>query len=80
MTAVFDWVTHSLRDRGLTYDLITPNRTPLGYTGRVGAADLTGAVLYFRALTQHQRGYLVDAAGRQQSFLNDELLAQARAD
>jgi len=80
VTAVFDWVTHSLRDPGLTYELITPSRAPLAASGTVSSADLAGAVLNFRALAHHQHGYLVDAAGRQQPFLSDAQLALARAD
>ena len=81
ITAVFDWVTGSLRYPGLTYELITPNRSPLGSKGSVREADLAGAVLHFRGLSHTQRGgYLVDERGRQLPFLSDGLLAQAQAD
>lgn len=80
VTAIFDWVTTSLRDPGLTYELITPGRRALPSSAAVGQADLAGAVLNFRCLSQTQRGYLADAAGRQVPFLSDALLAQAQAD
>lgn len=83
VSAVFEWVTSSLRHPGLTYELITPSRTPLAPTGKastVGGADLAGAVLNFRGLSDTQRGYLVGEGGRQLPFLSDALLARAQAD
>jgi hypothetical protein len=79
-SSVFDWVTGSLRHPGLTYELITPSRSPLGPNGTVGAADLAGAVLNFRGLSNTQRGYLVGDGGRQLPFLSDQLLSRAQAD
>lgn len=80
VSSIFDWVTGSLRHPGLTYELITPSRAPLGPQGLVGGADLAGAVLNFRGLSHTQRGYLVGEGGRQLPFLSDDLLAQAQAD
>lgn len=80
VTSVFDWVTSSLRHPGLTFELITPSRTPLSPTGPVAAADLGGAVLNFRGLGHTVCGYLVDQSGAQLPFLSDALLAQAQAD
>lgn len=83
VSAVFEWVTSSLRHPGLTYELITPSRDPLAPTGKastVGGADLAGAVLNFRGLSDTQRGYLVGEGGRQLPFLSDTLLARAQAD
>lgn len=81
VAAVFDWVTGSLRDPGLTYELITPSRTALTPAGSVGAEDLAGAVLNFRGLSHTQRGgYLVGEGGQQLPFLSDALLARAKAD
>eukprot|EP00878_Enallax_costatus_P018439 GHUV01019411.1.p1 GENE.GHUV01019411.1~~GHUV01019411.1.p1 ORF type:complete len:522 (+),score=195.27 GHUV01019411.1:131-1696(+) len=79
VTAVFEWVTESLRDPTITYELIKPDRKPLAATGLVNAADLAPAVLLnFRPLTGQQALY----SGRTQcsSFLRDSLLAQAQAD
>lgn len=85
VTAVFEWVTQSLRDPGCIYELITPSRKALTTTGTVRQADLGGAVLNFRALQgtnqqQQQHGYSVDAKGSWQPFLSDAVLAQAQAD
>lgn len=50
VTAIFDWLTDSLRDPGLTYELMLPTRRPLvASLGRVRDADLMPqALLHFR--------------------------------
>ena len=46
MTAIFEWVSDSLRDPSLTYDLILPTREPLVTSmGRLSDADLLPSVL-----------------------------------
>lgn len=46
VTAIFEWVSDSLRDPSLTYELILPTRKPLvTSTGRVSDADLLPSAL-----------------------------------
>lgn len=46
VTAIFEWVSDSLRDPGQTYDLILPSRRPLEASmGTVSEADLLPAAL-----------------------------------
>ena len=46
VTAIFEWVSDSLRDPSLTYDLILPSRKPLVTSmGRLSDADLLSSVL-----------------------------------
>ena len=46
VTAIFEWVSGSLRDPGQTYDLILPSRRPLvASMGTVSAAALLPAAL-----------------------------------
>ena len=51
MTAVFEWVSDSLRDVSMTYELLSPGRKALSPTmGTVAQADLLPtALLNFRA-------------------------------
>ncbi|KAF6259521.1 hypothetical protein COO60DRAFT_1513000 [Scenedesmus sp. NREL 46B-D3] len=79
LSSLFAWVTDSLTNPATTYELIGPDRKPLTPAGHVAGAQLAPAVLLnFRPLGQ--QGQPVDAAGRQLSFLKDELLQQAHAD
>ena len=50
VTAIFDWLTESLRHPGLTYELMLPARRPLvASLGRVRDVDLMPqALLHFR--------------------------------
>lgn len=46
VTAIFEWVSDSLRDPSLTYDLILPSRKPLVTSmGRMLDADLLPSAL-----------------------------------
>jgi hypothetical protein len=79
LASLFTWVTDALSDPATSYELIGPNRKPLAPAGLVAEAQLAPAVLLnFRPLGQ--QGQPVDAAGRQLSFVKDELLQQAHAD
>lgn len=83
VTAVFEWVTDSLRDAAITYELVGPDRKVLNPAGTVNTAGLVPAALVsFRPLGEYAvAGYqLVDASGRAVSYLKDALLLQAKAD
>ena len=58
VSAIFEWVSDSLRDPGLTYELILPTRQPLVTSmGRVSDADLLPSVLLnlrFDSASVHQ--------------------------
>ena len=59
VTAIYEWVSDSLRDPGLTYELILPTRKPLVTSmGRVSDADLLPSVLLnlrFDTTSAHQQ-------------------------
>jgi UBX domain-containing protein 6 len=77
LSAVYEWVTDSLRQPGATTTLVGPDRKPLSLTGTVRDTGFVGAVLLlFRAGCPAP----VDGSGRQLSWLSDEQLQQARVD
>lgn len=85
VTAVFEWVTTSLANPGIAYELVLPDRQPLPATGTVGEAGLMPtALLNFRPMDSVLGITAGGAAGRRgqqqrhQPFLSDALLQQAR--
>jgi hypothetical protein len=83
LTALFEWVTDSLRNAAITYELVGPDRKVLIPAGTISSAGLVPAALVsFRPLGEYAvAGYqLVDASGRAVSYLKDPLLLQAKAD
>ncbi|KAF8072692.1 PUX2 [Scenedesmus sp. PABB004] len=75
LSSVHDWLRASLREPGAPYELVGPDRRPLGTAGSVGDAGLAPAsLLNWRPLGQQR------PAGAAVPALRDELLARARAD